>query len=108
MRRASFLWVCACGVLMMLGCREPLDFDQAFTADPARGQRLYQQNCANTCHPDNAFEHKHVTSYEQLAYTVRDYYEKALGKDAEFTAQDVFDISTYLNENYYHFKTGTP
>jgi hypothetical protein len=35
---------------------------------------------------------------------VRDYYEQVMGKDAEYSQQDVFDMSRYLNEKYYKFK----
>lgn len=105
MPRKPLAIVLALGLLSLIGCREPLDFDRAYTSDPDRGARLYKQNCANSCHPDNAFDQKSVKNFEQLAYTVRDYYEQVMGKDAEYSQQDIFDISRYLNEKYYKFKT---
>jgi hypothetical protein len=105
MPRKPLAIVLALGVLSVIGCREPLDFDRTYTADPDRGARLYKTNCANSCHPDNAFDQKSVKNFEQLAYTVRDYYEQVMGKDTEYSQQDIFDISRYLNEKYYKFKT---
>ena len=93
------------GVVTMIGCREPLDFDRTYTADPDRGARLYKANCANSCHPDNAFDQKSVKSFEQLAYTTREYYEQVMGQGAEYSQQDIFDISRHLNEKHYKFKT---
>jgi cytochrome c len=92
------------GLLAMVGCREALDFDRTYTADPDRGARLYKANCANSCHPDNAFDQKSVKSFEQLAYTTREYYEQVMGQGAEYSQQDVFDIARYLNDKYYKFK----
>ena len=105
MPRIPLLLVVALGVTTMLGCREPLDFDRSFMADPDRGERLYKANCANSCHPDNAFNQKSVKSYEELAYTVRDYYEQVMGDSTDYTQQDIFDIARYLNEKHYKFKT---
>ena len=104
MRRMSWIWIAAFGAAVLVGCREPMDFGRTLTADPARGLRLYTANCANTCHPDNAFQIKSVTSYEELAYTVRDYYEQVVGKDANYSQQDIFDITRYLNDKHYRFK----
>jgi mono/diheme cytochrome c family protein len=89
---------------MILGCREPLDFDREFTADPERGKALFMQNCANTCHPADAFAHKKVRSFEELANRTRDYYEQVLGKGAEYSQQDIFDLAKYLDKTYYHYK----
>ncbi|HEY9723498.1 MAG TPA: hypothetical protein V6D47_15915 [Oscillatoriaceae cyanobacterium] len=103
MRRATVVWLIAFGVVALVGCRQPLDFDLAATADPERGRELYMAHCANTCHPDNAFHVRHVQNFNQLAETVRTYYEQTLdGKS--YPQQDVFDMSRYLNQQYYHFK----
>lgn len=103
--RPTLPWILGFGVLaLMAGCREPLDFDRSLTADPDRGKLLYTKNCANTCHPANAFEKRDVKNFEQLAYTVREYYEKQLGPNPDYSQQDVFDISRYLDKQYYHFK----
>ena len=118
MPRSVLLWALAFGLVTMAGCREPLDFSRALTADVDRGQRLYNANCANTCHPDNAFDKKSVKSYEELAYTVRDYLERVeKDRPAEVEQgsllqrasmmggqQDVFDIARYLNDKHYKFK----
>lgn len=103
MRRAPVIWLIAFGVVALVGCRQPLDFDQAATADPERGHELYMAHCANTCHPDDAFKRHHVQNFTQLAETVRTYYEQSLG-NTNYPQQDVFDISRYLNQKYYHFK----
>ena len=105
MPRIPVLLVATFGILAMVGCREALDFDRTYTSDPDRGARLYKSNCANSCHPDNAFDQKSVKSFEELAYTTRDYYEQVMGADAEYSQQDVFDIARYLNEKHYKFKT---
>lgn len=104
MPRTPFVWLALLGLVALAGCREPLDFGRTLTADPARGYRLYKANCANTCHPDSAFDQKSVRSYEELAYVVRDYYEEVVGKDTNYSQQDIFDIARYLNDKHYKFK----
>lgn len=117
MSRSMVIWALMLGVATLAGCREPLDFTRNLTADVDRGKRLYMANCANTCHPDDAFERKTVKSYEELAYTVRDYLEQVekdrpkdesgslLSRAAQLGGQqDVFDITKYLNETHYRFK----
>lgn len=105
MRRPSIVFLLAFGATVLIGCREPLDFDRAFTADDERGRTLVKQNCANSCHPSNAFSspnHK-VKNFNQLAYAVRDYYEQVVGDESNYSQQDVFDMARYLNRTYYHF-----
>lgn len=104
MKRPALLVVLAFCATVAMGCREPLDFDRSFTADPERGYRLFKGNCANTCHPANAFEVKTVKNYEQLAYAVRDYYEQVVGGESNYPQQDVFDMTRYLNDKYYKFR----
>lgn len=105
MSRTPLIWTAVFGLVLLAGCREPLDFGRSLTADPDRGFRLYKANCANTCHPDNAFTDKSVKNYEELAYVVRDYYEEVVGKgEHAYSQQDVFDITRYLNDKYYRFK----
>lgn len=104
MKRPALLVALAFCAALGFGCREPLDFDRSFTADPERGFRLYKGNCANTCHPANAFEVKTVKNYEQLAYAVRDYYEQVVGGESNYAQQDVFDMTRYLNDKHYKFR----
>lgn len=104
MKRPALLTALAFIAVVALGCREPLDFDRSFTADPERGYRLFKGNCANTCHPANAFEVKSVKNYEQLAYVVRDYYEQVVGGEQNYSQQDVFDMVRYLNDKHYKFR----
>ena len=103
MTRTTMFCLLGLGIALALGCREPLDFDRSLTADADRGEHLFKQNCANTCHPDNAFAQRNVKNYQQLAYKVRDYYEAAVGDDSDDTQQDVFDITKYLNRTYYRY-----
>lgn len=104
MKRPILLTAFAFIAVAAFGCREPLDFDRSFTADPERGYRLFKGNCANTCHPANAFEVKSVKNYEQLAYVTRDYYEQVVGGEQNYSQQDVFDMVRYLNDKHYKFR----
>lgn len=103
--RTPRAFMLALGLVVLAGCwgREPLDFRTAYTADPTRGERLYLGNCAKTCHPADAFAVKSVTSYDDLAYTVRDYYRLSVKDPRFYTPQDVFDLVSYLNRTHYHF-----
>lgn len=92
---------------MAWGCREPLDFDRALTADAERGARLYRTTCANSCHPANAYEPnvRKVKNWRQLAHVVRDHYEREMGDDPDsYSQQDIFDIARYLDKTYYKFR----
>jgi hypothetical protein len=92
---------------ILLGCREPLQFDHAYTADETRGKALVKQNCANSCHPSDAFtrlaKDRKVRNFNQLAYAIRDYYELVVGDEQNYSQQDVFDMARYLNKTYYRF-----
>ena len=105
MSRPKLALILAFGAAFLLSCREPLDFDRAFTADPERGRTLVKQNCANACHPADAFTRKghKVKNFNQLAYAVRDYYEAIVGDETNYSQQDVFDMAKYLNRTYYHY-----
>jgi hypothetical protein len=109
MHRPKVLMLLAFGATLLIGCREPLDFDRAFTADEERGKALIRQNCANTCHPADAFTkpntQKKVKNFNQLAYAVRDYYEQVVGDEQNYSQQDVFDMARYLNKQYYHYRS---
>jgi hypothetical protein len=102
-RRTAAICLLGLSVAFAVGCRQSLNFDYGLTADPQRGSRLFSENCANVCHPDNAFQKRGVKNYEQLAYKVRDYYEQAAGDQDDIT-QDVFDLTRYLNDTYYHYR----
>ena len=102
--RATLVLAC---FIAVLGCREALQFDRVSLADPERGARLFRANCAKSCHPTYAFEQPEVTTYEELAYTVRDYYEGVMGGEGNYSQQDVFDMTRYLNDKYYKFKHRT-
>ncbi|MEB3284956.1 MAG: cytochrome c [Candidatus Sericytochromatia bacterium] len=105
--RFKIVALLACAFLFSLGCREPLQFDRVNLADAERGARLFRGNCAKSCHPAHACEQPQLTSYEELAYTVRDYYEGAMGGEDNYSQQDIFDITRYLNDKYYKFQHRT-
>lgn len=90
----------------MWGCREPLDFDRSLTADAERGARIWRTTCANSCHPANAFDPnvRKVKNYRQLAYVIRDYYEREVGEPENYSQQDIFDLLRYLDKTHYKFR----
>jgi len=68
----------------------------------AAGQRLHQANCTG-CHDSSMYtrpNHK-VRSLDALEHQV-----EGCGRAAkkEFSATEIRDLVTYLNESYYHFK----
>lgn len=105
MLRPPLVMLLAFGACVLIGCREPLDFDRAFTADEERGKALIRQNCANSCHPADAFTrpNRSVKNFNQLAYKIRDYYEQVVGDESNYSQQDIFDMARYLNRTYYHY-----
>ena len=109
MSRPKVLMMLIFGASLLIGCREGLDFDRAYTADEERGKALVRQNCANTCHPSDAFTkpagQRKAKNYNQLAYAVRDYYEQVVGDEQNYSQQDVFDMARYLNKQYYHYRS---
>ncbi|MEB3197271.1 MAG: cytochrome c [Candidatus Sericytochromatia bacterium] len=102
MSRTAALTLAVWG-LVSWGCREPLDYERTLVADPDRGARLYKANCAKTCHPADVFADPRTSDIKELTNTVRAYYEQVVGGEGNYTTQDIFDLTRYLNDKYYQF-----
>ncbi|MEB3328090.1 MAG: hypothetical protein VKQ33_02525 [Candidatus Sericytochromatia bacterium] len=100
-------------VLMILGtsgcwAQDFYEPDRAALADPLRGERLFRSNCARSCHPANAFEVKKVKTHRQLVSTVRAYYEQVVGREENYSRQDLYDLSRYLDRKHYRLPAPAP
>lgn len=74
----------------------------ASAADPAHGRQLQEANCMS-CHDNSVYTRKDrkVTSLDGLQKQVRRC-ELTLG--LQWFDEDVDDVTTHLNQNFYQFK----
>lgn len=77
----------------------------AYAADPQRGQQLFETTCTS-CHEDNAFtrEQRLAQDYATLVAQVQRW-ENNLG--LHWSAEDITDVTRYLNNTYYGFACPT-
>lgn len=88
--------LCLLGITLAAGT--PL----AMAANPAHGEELQQQNCTS-CHGDSVYTRKDrkVTSLSGLRKQVQRC-ELTLG--LQWFDDDVDDVVSYLNQEYYQYK----
>lgn len=78
----------------------------AQAADPAKGKVLVDQHCSS-CHGTAPYTNqtRTITSLPGLVERVQ---MCAKANGLQWGETELADVTTYLNENFYHFGKGTP
>ncbi|MGA7800511.1 MAG: cytochrome c [Gammaproteobacteria bacterium] len=90
------------GIVLVAGLSLPA-YGQA--PDLQRGRALYENHC-QSCHESWVHERmRHVHSLQALEQRVNSWQIHA---GLSWTAEDIADVTAYLNRNFYHFKPASP
>jgi mono/diheme cytochrome c family protein len=75
----------------------------ALDGDPAHGEKLYTDYCAGQCHTDAVHKRDNVraTNQAEIVSWIQRQCTQAMSQD--LSVQDIEDLATYLNQNYYHY-----
>jgi mono/diheme cytochrome c family protein len=86
------------GVLLLA----PAAAQAALDGDPERGARLYEQNCLE-CHDRSVHKREEVRATNQRE--IVSWITRRCSRNApQLSTQDLEDLATYLNEQFYHYK----
>jgi mono/diheme cytochrome c family protein len=80
-----------------------LPVNAALDGDPAHGEKLYSEYCAGACHTDQVHKRDNVraTNQAEIVSWIQRQCTQAMSQD--LSVQDIEDLATYLNQNYYHY-----